>query len=118
MDEVISPTLTIKIVGLFIALAKLILSFFKFKEKLNKVDGLKLYILNKMKDTKLIGKKNNTYYPAKLVSASFSVALPSSPLFLSYSCAATNYIKKIIYFHHTKKNYNARPFISRSVLLL
>jgi len=36
-----------------------------------------------MKDTKLIGKKNNTYYPAKLASTSLS--LPSSPLFLSYS---------------------------------
>jgi len=79
MDEVISPTLTIKIVGLFIVL--IILSFFIFKEKLNKIGGLKLYILNKMKDTKLIGKKNNIYYPAKLVSASFSLPF----LFLSNS---------------------------------
>lgn len=85
MDEVISPTLTIKVVGLFIVLAKLILLFLKNKNKLNKIGGLKLYILNKMKDTKLIGKKNNTYYPAKFVSASNSLALPSSTLFLSYS---------------------------------
>lgn len=44
MDEVISPTLTIKVVGLF------------------SVDGLKLNIINKMKDTSLIGQKNNISY--------------------------------------------------------
>src|ERR1700724_1387656 len=42
MDEVISPTLTIKIVGFFLG-------------------GLKLYVLNKMKDTILNGQKNNMY---------------------------------------------------------
>ena len=40
--EVISPTLTIKVVGLFLG-------------------GLKLYILNKMKDTYLTGQKNNMF---------------------------------------------------------
>jgi len=43
VKEVISPTLTIKVVGFFLG-------------------GLKLYILNKMKDTILNGKKNNMYY--------------------------------------------------------
>lgn len=45
MDEVISPTLTIKVVGFYLG-------------------GLKLYILNKMKDTILTkkGQKNNLYY--------------------------------------------------------
>lgn len=43
VKEVLSPTLTIKVVGLFLG-------------------GLKLYILNKMKDTILNGKKNNKYY--------------------------------------------------------
>ena len=42
LDEVISPTITIKVVGLFLG-------------------GLKLYILNKMKDTNLFGQKNNLY---------------------------------------------------------
>src|SRR6202023_205111 len=42
LDEVISPTLTIKIVGFFLG-------------------GLKLYVLNKMKDTILNGQKNNMY---------------------------------------------------------
>lgn len=45
LDEVISPTITIKVSGFFLG-------------------GLKLYILNKMKDTNLnlIGQKNNTCY--------------------------------------------------------
>ncbi len=42
LDEVINPTITIKVVGFFLG-------------------GLKLYILNKMKDTILNGKKNNMY---------------------------------------------------------
>lgn len=42
MDEVLSPTLTIKVVGL--------------------LGGLKLYILNKMRDTIKNGQKNNMYY--------------------------------------------------------
>ena len=41
--EVISPTITIKVVGFFLG-------------------GLNLYILNKMKDAILNGKKNNLYY--------------------------------------------------------
>src|SRR5260370_4728349 len=59
MDEVISPTLTIKIVGFFTVH---VLSFFIIKERLGRAGGLKLYILNKMKDTNLNGKKNNMYY--------------------------------------------------------
>lgn len=59
MDEVISPTLTIKVVGFFTIQ---VLSFYIIKERLGKAGGLKLYILNKMKDTNLKGKKNNTYY--------------------------------------------------------
>ena len=43
LDEVISPTMTIKAVGLFLG-------------------GLTLYILNKMKDTIFNGQKNNKYY--------------------------------------------------------
>jgi hypothetical protein len=43
VKEVLSPTLTIKVVGLFLG-------------------GLKLYILNKMRDANLNGKKNNMYY--------------------------------------------------------
>jgi heme/copper-type cytochrome/quinol oxidase subunit 2 len=59
MDEVISPTLTIKVVGFFTIF---VLSFFILKDRLGRVGGLKLYILNKMKDTNLNGKKNNMYY--------------------------------------------------------
>jgi hypothetical protein len=59
MDEVISPTLTIKVVGFFTVH---VLSFFIIKDRLGKAGGLKLYILNKMKDTNLNGKKNNMYY--------------------------------------------------------
>ena len=43
LDEVISPTMTIKAVGLFLG-------------------SLTLYILNKMKDTIFNGQKNNKYY--------------------------------------------------------
>lgn len=43
LDEVISPTMTIKAVGFFLG-------------------GLTLYILNKMKDTIFNGQKNNKYY--------------------------------------------------------
>ena len=50
MDEVLSPTLTIKIVGFFLG-------------------GLKLYILNKMKDTNLFGQKNNLYSHINLQQA-------------------------------------------------
>ena len=63
MDEVISPTLTIKVVGFFTVH---VLFLFLFKERLDRAGGLKLYILNKMKDTNLNGKKNNTYYPTIL----------------------------------------------------
>jgi hypothetical protein len=59
MDEVISPTLTIKIVGF---LPVLVLTFKLKKVRMNMAGGLKLYILNKMKDTIFNGKKNNTYY--------------------------------------------------------
>jgi hypothetical protein len=59
MDEVISPTLTIKVVGF---LPVLVLSFKLKKVRMNMAGGLKLYILNKMKDTIFNGKKNNTYY--------------------------------------------------------
>src|SRR6266403_2509512 len=59
MDEVISPTLTIKIVGFFTVL---VFSFFLTKGRMSRVGGLKLYILNKMKDTIFKGKKNNMYY--------------------------------------------------------
>lgn len=43
LDEVISPVITIKVTGFFLG-------------------GQKLYILNKMKDTNLIGQKNNMCY--------------------------------------------------------
>ena len=43
LDEVISPSMTIKAVGFFLG-------------------GLTLYILNKMKDTIFNGQKNNKYY--------------------------------------------------------
>lgn len=59
VKEVISPTLTIKVVGFFTVH---VLSFLNFKERLGRAGGLKLYILNKMKDTNLNGKKNNIYY--------------------------------------------------------
>jgi hypothetical protein len=67
MDEVISPTLTIKIVGLF-TVPILFLLFFLFNGRLDRAGGLKLYILNKMKDTIFNGKKNNTYYQTNLRS--------------------------------------------------
>ena len=44
LDEVISPTMTIKAVGFFLG-------------------GPKLYIFKKIKDTNIIGQKNNKYYP-------------------------------------------------------
>jgi len=58
MDEVISPTLTIKVVGFFTIL---VFTLFLFKGRLGRSGGLKLYILNKMKDTIFNGKKNNMY---------------------------------------------------------
>jgi len=76
--EVISPTLTIKVIGFFTIL---VLSFFLFKVRQFRACGLKLYILNKMKNTffkpdasfafystLLVteGKKNNTYKPTIL----------------------------------------------------
>ena len=50
LDEVISPTITIKVTGFFLP------------AHVGGVDGgLKLYLLNKMKDTFLKGQKNNMY---------------------------------------------------------
>jgi LAGLIDADG DNA endonuclease family/Cytochrome C oxidase subunit II, transmembrane domain len=84
MDEVISPTLTIKVVGLF---PVLVLTLFLNKGRVSTYGGLKLYILNKMKDTIFKGKKNNMYYQTilnkitltlKLIKFSSKVRLPSS----------------------------------------
>ena len=50
LDEVIDPALTIKAIGFFYPLGLL-----------GRDGGLKLYILNKMKDTFLKGKKNNFF---------------------------------------------------------
>ena len=84
MDEVISPTLTIKVVGLF---PVLVLTLFLIKGRVSTYGGLKLYILNKMKDTIFKGKKNNMYYQTilnkitltlKLIKISSKVRLPSS----------------------------------------
>ena len=58
LDEVISPTVTIKVVGFFLG-------------------GLKLYILNKIKDTisrvRENGKKNNIYYQTIFFKNRFSL---------------------------------------------
>lgn len=61
MDEVLSPTLTIKVVGFFLG-------------------GLTLYILNKMRDTKLNGQKNNMYYNTIINKNKFNMNLRSSNL--------------------------------------
>jgi hypothetical protein len=53
-QEVISPTLTIKVVGFFTILN---LTLFLLNGRLGREGGLKLYILNKMKDTIFNGKK-------------------------------------------------------------
>lgn len=60
LDEVISPTITIKVVGFFSG-------------------GLKLYILNKMKDTNLFGQKNNLYYLTNLRQAAGAVRKTLAP---------------------------------------
>ena len=54
LDEVISPSMTIKAVGLFLG-------------------GLTLYILNKMKDTIFNGQKNNKYYH-NIINKNYSIA--------------------------------------------
>jgi len=72
MDEVISPTLTIKVVGLFTIH---VLTLFLIKGGLVRAGGLKLYILNKMKDTIFNGKKNNTYYQTILNKNRFNINL-------------------------------------------
>ena len=53
LDEVISPTMTIKAVGFFLG-------------------GLTLYILNKMKDTIFNGQKNNKYYH-NIINKNYSI---------------------------------------------
>jgi hypothetical protein len=123
MDEVISPTLTIKIVGFF---PVLVLSLFLFllnakqpllsnkQGRLNRAGGLKLYILNKMKDTIFNGKKNNTYYQTilnknnltlKLIKISSKVRLSPAPHSCpSHSCGGEGsnqlYIKDSLFFSY------------------
>jgi len=95
MDEVISPTLTIKVVGFFTVL---VLSFFKFKVRLDKVGGLKLYILNKMKDTNLNGKKNNTYYQTILNKNTLPRAQYINILKIKLSYSNQLHIKDSLFF--------------------
>ena len=61
LDEVISPTVTIKVVGFFLG-------------------GLKLYILNKTKDTILSGQKNNMFNNTILNKNRFYMNFKSSSL--------------------------------------
>jgi len=63
--EVISPTLTIKVIGFFTIL---VLSFFLFKVRQFRACGLKLYILNKMKNTFFKPDASFAYYPTLLVT--------------------------------------------------
>jgi hypothetical protein len=61
--EVISPTLTIKVIGFFTIL---VLSFFLFKVRQFRAGGLKLYILNKMKNTFFKPDASFAFYPKAL----------------------------------------------------
>jgi len=61
--EVISPTLTIKVIGFFTIL---VLSFFLFKVRQFRACGLKLYILNKMKNTFFKPDASFAFYPEGL----------------------------------------------------
>lgn len=103
MDEVLSPTLTIKVVGFFLG-------------------GLTLYILNKMRDTNLNGQKNNMYYNTIINKNKFNMNLRSSyllaipvlaPLSLTVggSCHRSH-IKKNNLSYRSAKNQRRHFYIS------
>ena len=80
LDEVISPTITIKVVGFFIG-------------------GLNLYILNKMKDTIFNGqKKNNLHYHTnrrtQINKKKFNIHLPTNLLCSSTAALRTCILNK------------------------
>jgi len=84
LKEVISPTLTIKVVGFFLG-------------------GLKLYILNKMKYTNLKGQKNNMYS---------KIFLNKIDRNLSFKCTTSKslYINKSIKFVYNQSLKNHRYY--------